>query len=81
MIPILIEFGLVFGRWWRWSLVAAPIGWTVTLVAGDVMELEWGLLAAAGLAVVNTLVGVLVHQGVLWLVRQRRHRRASPRTS
>jgi len=33
-----------------------------------VMGFEWGLVGAAGLAVVNTLVGVLAHQGVLWVV-------------
>ena len=81
MIPTLILFGLIFGRWWRFSLVAAAIGWPVVLVVGDVMGLEWGLAAAAGLAVVNTLVGVLAHQGVLWMVRQVRHRHGAPKIS
>jgi hypothetical protein len=69
MIPTLILFGLVFGRWWRFSLVAAAVAWPVGLVLTDVMDLEWGLIGAAALAVSNTFVGVLVHQGVLWSVR------------
>jgi hypothetical protein len=79
VIPTLILFGLVFGRWWRTSVIAAAIGWPVVLVAGDVMRFEWGLVGAAALAVVNTLVGVLAHQGVLWVVRQARHRQNAPK--
>jgi hypothetical protein len=82
VIPTLILFGLIFGRWWRFSLIAAAIGWPVVLVVGDVMAFEWGLVGAAGLAVANTLVGVLAHQGVRWVVvRQVRHRHAAPKIS
>jgi len=80
MIPTLILFGLVFGRWWRLSLIAAALGWPVLLVVSHVMSVELGLLGAAGLAVINTGIGVLVHQGSLRAVRVLRHRRASPRT-
>ena len=69
MIPTLILFGLIFGRWWRPALVAAAIGWPAVLVATETMEVEVGLLAAAGLAAINTGVGVLVHQSVLRAVR------------
>lgn len=79
MIPTLILFGLVFGRWWRLSLVAAAVGWPVLLVATDVMDVEVGLLGAAGLAVINAGVGVLVHQGLLRALRLLRHRHASDR--
>ena len=72
MIPNLILFGLVFGRWWRFSLVAAAVAWPVALVLTDVMGLKWGLTGAAVLAVGNTFVGVVVHQGVLWSVRRAR---------
>jgi hypothetical protein len=44
------------------------------LVAGDVMELEVGLVGAAGLAVLNTGVGVLVHQAVWRAVQRLRDR-------
>ena len=65
MIPTLILFGLVFGRWWRLSLAAAAVGWPVVLVVDDTMDVEVGLLGAASLAVINAGVGVLLHHGVL----------------
>jgi hypothetical protein len=74
MIPTLILFGLVFGRWWRLSLVVAAVGWPAMLVAGSVMELEVGLVGAAGLAVLNTGVGVLVHHAVRRAFRTMRTR-------
>ncbi|HEX6328718.1 MAG TPA: hypothetical protein VFZ72_19280 [Jiangellaceae bacterium] len=74
MIPTLILFGLVFGRWWRLSLAVAAMGWPATLVAGGVMELEVGLVGAAGLAILNTGVGVLVHHAVRRAVRSMRTR-------
>ena len=80
MIPTLIMFGLVFGRWWRLTLVTAALGWPILLVLSDVMSVELGLLGAAGLAVINTGIGVLIHQGTLRVVRLLRHRHASPRT-
>ncbi|HEX5996429.1 MAG TPA: hypothetical protein VFY84_14920 [Jiangellales bacterium] len=74
MIPVLIVFGLVFGRWWLPSLVAAAVGWPIVLVAGDVMELEAGLVGAAGLAFLNAGVGVLIHQAVRRAIRSVRAR-------
>ncbi len=76
MIPSLILFGLVFGRWWRPSLIAGAVVWPVLLVATDVMQVKAGLVAAAGLAVINTGVGVLVHQGALGVFRLLRRRLA-----
>ncbi|GAB3972158.1 hypothetical protein GCM10027615_32530 [Plantactinospora veratri] len=72
MIPLLILFGLLFGRWWRLSLIAAGLGWPVLLVASDVLSVGPGLLGASGLAIANTGLGVSVHQGILLMVRQRR---------
>ena len=80
MIPTLILFGLIFGRWWQLSLVAAALGWPVVLVASDLMSVQVGLLGAAGLAAINTGVGVLIHQASLRVVRLLRHRHASPWT-
>jgi hypothetical protein len=74
MIPTLILFGLILGRWWRFSLIAAAIGWPLLLVATDVMGFEPGLLGAAGIAVINTGIGVLVHQTALRAVRFLRQR-------
>lgn len=80
MIPTMILFGLVFGRWWRVSLLAAAVGWPALLVAGGVMDLDvQRLAAAAGLAVANTALGVLVHQGVLLAVHMCRRRREAGR--
>jgi hypothetical protein len=67
----LILFGLVSGRWWYSSLAVAAVGWPVVLVATGVMTLEAHLLlGAAGLAIVNTGVGVLIHQGILRVSRK-----------
>ena len=79
MIPTLILFGLVFGRWWRLSLVTAAVAWPVLVVVDDTMDVEVALLGAAGLAVINTGIGVAVHQGVLRTLRLLRHRHPSGR--
>lgn len=72
MIPTMILFGLIFGRWWRVTLVAAALAWPLLLVVTDVAGIDPTLLGAAALAVVNSAVGVLVHQGAL--LAYRRHR-------
>jgi len=77
VIPTLILFGLAFGRWWRLSLVLAAVGWPVLLVATDTMGVEKGLLGAAGLAVINTGIGVLAHQAGVRFLRLLRTRHAS----
>ncbi|MFD0782369.1 hypothetical protein ACFQZ8_00285 [Micromonospora azadirachtae] len=77
MIPALMLFGLVLGRWWRVSLIAAAVGWPILLVASDVVNIELALLTASALAVANTGVGVLVHQGFLWVTRNCRRFRSS----
>jgi hypothetical protein len=69
MIPTMILLGLVFGRWWLASLVAAAAGWPLLLVVTDVDVSEAGLIEAAALAVTNAAVGVLIHQGVLHAYR------------
>ncbi|MEV6302705.1 hypothetical protein AB0M02_25055 [Actinoplanes sp. NPDC051861] len=71
MIPILIVFGMLAGYWWRRALVGAAVGWPLILWVTGVMDLGFGMLGAALLAVVNTGVGVLINQGVR-LVRRRR---------
>jgi hypothetical protein len=70
MIPSLILFGLMFGRWWRWTLIAAAVGWPAWLVATDVMDVGAGLLGSSLLAVANAGVGVLIHQGALRSARR-----------
>lgn len=71
MIPTMIVFGLVFGRWWRLSLVAAALVWPLMLLVSNTMGVEAGLVAAAGLGVLNAAAGILIHQGILRIVRRR----------
>ena len=78
MIPTMILFGLILGRWWRATLLLAAVMWPAMLVADDVMDVEAGLLAAAGLSVLNAGVGILVHQVFLWLVRHSRRSTTTP---
>lgn len=77
MIPTMILFGLVFGRWWWLALAAAAVGWPALLVMAGGMPVGVGLLAASGFAVADTAVGVLVHQGVLWAIRKLRRSRGT----
>jgi hypothetical protein len=69
VIPTMMLFGLVLGRWWRVALVTAAIGWPLLLVATDVVAFNAGLIGAAVLAVANAGVGVLAHQGCLGAYR------------
>lgn len=70
MIPTLILLGLLLGRWWWLPLLISAVGWPILLVATGTMNIESGLLAASGLAVLNAGAGVVVHQGILWAVRR-----------
>lgn len=66
MIPSLILFGLVFGRWWRTTLVVAAVGWPTWILADGSQAFSWELvLGAAGFAIANAAVGIVVHQGIL----------------
>ena len=69
MIPIMIFFGLVFGRWWRAALAVSAVAWPLLLLAAGVTEAVATLASAAVLAVANASVGVLAHQGLLRLTR------------
>lgn len=70
MIPTMIAFGLVLGRWWESALVASAIVWPVLLVASGTMGLSADLLGGALLGALNAAVGVTVHQGVLGVIRR-----------
>lgn len=61
LIPTLILLGLILGHWWRWTLPAAAVGWSVLLAASEVTTSPLALLAGAALAVVNTGLGVLIY--------------------
>ena len=77
MIPTMIVFGTLFGRWPWLALAAAAVVWPALLIVTDVMDVERGLVVAAGLGVANAAVGVVVHQCVLFAVRRVRHRAAA----
>ena len=70
MIPTMILFGLVLGRWWRLTLLAAAVVWPALLVMDDVVGLSVHLLPAAFFGAVNAAVGAAVHQAILWLLRR-----------
>jgi hypothetical protein len=59
VIPTMIVFGFVFGRWWRWSILAGGIVWVVLLLAsrwmGGSHSSAW--VGAILLGVANTAVG------------------------
>lgn len=76
MIPTMIAFGLLLGRWWRTALVGAAAVWPVLLLADGVLQQSGSpastLVLASLLAVANAGLGVVVHQAVLALVRMAR---------
>jgi len=72
MIPTMIVFGLVLGRWWRSALVAAALAWPLLLITSGVLAVGEQLLGAAALGVANAALGVALHQVVLHLVRSAR---------
>jgi hypothetical protein len=72
VIPTMIVFGLLLGRWWRIALIAAAVLWPALLVADGVIGLSASLLGAAVLAVANAAVGVAIHQACLRGVRRLR---------
>jgi hypothetical protein len=63
----MILVGLVLGRWWRTALLVGALGWPALLIADNVPDLS--LVEAAVLGLVNTAVGVGLHQAVLALFR------------
>lgn len=62
MIPTMMSFGLLFGRWWKTSLILGVLGWPTLLLTEGTLHSPEGILGAAGLGLLNTLVGVVVHQ-------------------
>ncbi|MDQ4096516.1 MAG: hypothetical protein M3144_01415 [Actinomycetota bacterium] len=75
MIPTMIVFGLVFGRWWKTALVVGTLAWPALLLAASTIA-AGDIPLALGLGLANTAVGVAVHQGLLRGVRGLRRLRA-----
>ena len=76
MIPTMIVFGLLLGRWWRFALISAAIVWPTLLLVDGVIELSRGSLrllpGAALFGVANAGAGVAVHQALLFVFRRLR---------
>jgi hypothetical protein len=70
MIPTMILFGLVLGRWWRAALVAGTIVWPAIVLADGAINSVVEVFSAAGLGVANAAVGVLLHQAALQAYRR-----------
>ena len=74
MIPTMILFGLVFGHWWKSTLVAATLLWPALLLATGVIGFDAQVLGAALFGLANAGVGVGIHQGIARTVRNLRSR-------
>lgn len=75
MIPTMLLFGFVLGRWWKTCLVVGTFGWPLLLWLQNVIQSSSEFAGAAGLAALNTMVGVIVHQVLLHLARMLTRRR------
>ena len=70
MVPTMILFGLLLGRWWRSALIVGTVAWTVLLWTEGLLETPPEIVGAATLAFANTAVGVIVHHVVLATARR-----------
>jgi hypothetical protein len=63
----MILAGLIFGRWWKATLIGAAIGWPLLLIAtGSDLDIAT-IPVAAALGAANAAIGILVHR-FLWLM-------------
>ena len=69
MIPTVLLFGFLFGRWWKIAIPAAILGWPAFLVADGVVHGLPFAVAAGLLAAGNVAVGALAFQLVRRLIR------------
>jgi hypothetical protein len=79
VIPTMILFGVVFGRWPKTSLIVGTTGWPLLLLGQGTLHSAQGAVGAAALGLVNTLIGVALHHGGLRLARAIRNHRIAPR--
>lgn len=73
MIPTMILFGAITGRWWRASIALGAVLWPLLLLLDGVTRDPAALATGALLGAVNIAVGVGLHQGVLRGSRAIRH--------
>ncbi len=72
MVPTMIVFGLVLGRWWRSAILFGTAFWMVVVAAVTGASTAGALGAAAAVGAINATAGAAAHQGGLWLVRRAR---------
>ena len=72
MVPTMILFGLVLGRWWRIALLLAAVVWPILVVSDPGIGAS-AIPGAVLIGALNAAVGVLVVQSVLRLFRGLRH--------
>jgi len=80
VIPTMILFGFVLGRWWKSAIVAGAVLWPAILVLASIIG-RADVLSAAVLGAINTAAGVAVHQATLWSVRSIRRDRPARSSS
>jgi len=73
VIPTLILLGLVLGRWWRFVIPLAAVGWPILLLVTGVDRGLDFVVGASAFAFANVVVGVLLYQVVAGAGRHRRH--------
>jgi hypothetical protein len=78
VIPTMILFGLLLGRWWKPALIVGTAAWTVLLWSQGLLATPPEIVGAAALALANTAVGVSIHQLMLAFVRRVRGHSATP---
>ncbi len=76
MIPTLLLVGVVVGRFW--VVPASAVVWVALLLATGTIG-AGGILAGAGFAAANAVVGVLVHMAGTQVISAGRAMRARPR--
>jgi hypothetical protein len=68
VIPVLLLVGLLAGRWYAVPL--AVIVWPLLLGLDGVTTDPLNLVGGAGLAAVNTAIGVAMHKGLVVATRR-----------
>ncbi|RIK16663.1 MAG: hypothetical protein DCC50_04265 [Acidobacteria bacterium] len=69
MVPTLLLFGLVAGRWWKSALLLGCVGWVAIGLQQGFVDTVGSAAAAGAVALGNTAVGVAVHQALLFCWR------------
>ena len=66
MIPTMLLFGLVFGRWWRGTILFGAVLWTAWLLVDGTIDLHLPTIAiTAGLGAANTAVGAALNRAAV----------------